>query len=102
MRPPPSTGLASLGLSDSALHAFAAALKVVMAAGVSAAVPSPSPSAPTGKVATLSVLHLRLTCGVEVDWYLPPILGAVSRVKWRMEGLATLYQALVKSLSSCR
>ena len=70
---PPSTGLAALVLSYYALHVFAAALQGVVAAGVSAAVPSPSPSAPTGKVVTLSLLRLRFECGVSVDGDLPPI-----------------------------
>ena len=56
--PLPYTGLTALGLSNSALHAFAASLQGVVAAGVSAVVHSPSPSIQTGKVATLSLLHL--------------------------------------------
>ena len=79
--PPPATSLASLGLSDSAIHTFTTALQVVVAAGVSLAVPSPSPSALTGKVMTLSLLHLRFTCGVAVDGDLPPNWEAVARVK---------------------
>ena len=62
--PPLATCLAALGLSDSALHTFAAALQGVVAAGVIAEVPSPALSAPTGKVATLSLLHLRFACGL--------------------------------------
>ena len=72
-RPPPATGLADLGLSDSALHAFAADLQGVVAAGVSSALSSPAPSGPTGKVATLSLLHLRFACRVAVNVDGPPI-----------------------------
>ena len=69
----PATGLAALGISDSALHVFAAALQGLVATGVSATLPSPAPSVPTGKVATLSLLHLRFACGVAVDVYLLPV-----------------------------
>ena len=101
MVPPQSTGLETLGLSDSALHTFAAALQGVVAAGISAAVPSPSLSAPTGKVATLSLLHLRFSYGVAVDGELPPIWEAVAQGKGRMEGLVTLNQDLMRGLPSC-
>ena len=97
MRPPLSTVLASLGLSESALHAFTAALQGVVAAGVSTEVTSLVLSAPTGKIETLSLLHLRFTCRVAVDGYLSPIWEAVARGKGRMEGLATLNQALMSS-----
>ena len=62
-RTPPATGLAALDLSDSALHSFSAALQGVVAAGVSAVVPFPAPYTLTGKVATLTFLHLRFVCG---------------------------------------
>ena len=101
MRPPPATDLASLVLLDSHLHAFALSLQGVVAAGVSITVPSPALSAPTGKVATLSLLHLLFTYGVEVDGELPPIWAAVVWGKGQMEGLATLNQALMRSLPSC-
>ena len=78
MIPPPDTGLVDLGLSDSSLHAFSAALHGVVAAGVSAAVPSPSPSAPTGKFAKLSLLHFQFACRVAVDGDLPPIWEEVA------------------------
>ena len=100
MQPPPATGLAALGLSESALHAFAAALQGVVVAGVSVAVISPSPSAPTGKVVTLSLLHLRFACRVAVDGDLPPIWEVVTQGKGRMEGLATLNQTLMRGLPS--
>ena len=101
MRHPPATGLAALGLLDSAHHAFTASLKGVVAAEVSTEVPSPAPSAPTGKVTTLSLLHLRFTCRVAVDGDLPQIYEEVTRGKGRMEGLATLNQALMRGLTSC-
>ena len=63
--------------------------------------PSPAPSDPTGKVATLSLLHLRFACGVAVDVDLPPIWEEVARVRVKMEGLATLNQALMRGLPSC-
>ena len=100
VQPPPATGLAALGLSESALHAFAAALQGVVVAGVSVAVISPSPSAPTGKVVTLSLLHLRFACRVAVDGDLPPIWEVVTQGKGRMEGLATLNQTLMRGLPS--
>ena len=90
MRPPPSTFLAALGLSDYALHSFTAALQGVVVSGVSVAVPFSALSAPTGKVATLSLVHLRFACGVAVDGYVPLIWEAFSQQKGRMEGLSTL------------
>ena len=95
---PPATGLAALGLSDSYLHAFTAALQGVLEAGVIAEVPSPSPSSPMGKVMTLSLLHLHFVCGVAMDRDLPPIWEAVERGKGRMEGIATLNQVLIQGL----
>ena len=73
MRPPPTIGLADLGLLHSALHAFVVALQVVVEAKVSATVTPPSPSALTIKVETLPPLHLHFTCGVTMDEDLPPI-----------------------------
>ena len=64
VRLPPATGIVDLGLSNSALHAFEAYLQGVATAGVSAELPSPAPSVLTGKVAKLSLLHLRFACGV--------------------------------------
>ena len=98
MGPPLATGLADIGLSDYALHTFAADLQGVVAAGIRVAVPYPSPSAPTRKVAILSLLHLHFACRVAVDGYLPPIWEAVDQGKDRMEGLYTLNQALMRGL----
>ena len=64
---PSYTGLTALGRLDSALHTFAAALQGVLASGVGMSVPSPSLSAPTIKVTTLSLLHLRFSYRVAVD-----------------------------------
>ena len=102
MGPTPSTGLAYLCLSGSTLRAFAAALHAVVASEDSMTVPSPAPYAPTGKVATLSLLYLRFACDVAVDGDLPPIWEAVSQGKGMLEGLATLNQALIRGLQSCR
>ena len=52
-------GLSSLGLSDATLQTFAAALQGVVTAGMVSALPSPSPVSPWGKVARLSLMHLR-------------------------------------------
>ena len=101
VRLPPPTGLAALGLSNSALHAFVAAMKVVVAAGVSAPVPSPAPSVPTRKVATLPLLHLRFSYRLALDGDLPPICEAANQVKKRVEGSATLNQALTRGLPFC-
>ena len=101
MRPLPATGLAALDLSESALHASAAALQGLVAARISAAVPSPALSAPTVKVATLSLLHLRFVCRVSVYRDLPPIWEAVVRGNGQMEGLSTLNQSLIRGLPSC-
>ena len=56
--------------------------------------PSPALSGLTGKVATLSLLHLRFTCRVALDVDLPPIWESVARGRGKMEGLVTLNQAL--------
>ena len=101
MGPPLATGIAALGISGSSLHAFAAALQGVVAAGVSAAVLSPSQSIMTRKVTTLSLIQLRFAFRVAVDGDLPLIWEAVVRGKGIMEGLATPNQALMRGLPSC-
>ena len=101
MRPPLAKGLASLGLSDCAPHAVTAALQGVVETGVSAEGTSPALSTPTGKVSTLSLLHPRFTCWASVDGDLPTICEAFARGKGRMEGIATLNQALMRDLPSC-
>ena len=84
------------------MHAIAVALQGVVANGVAVALPSPAPSGPTGKVATLSLLHLRFVYGVAMDVDLPPIWESVARGRGKMDGLATLNQALMRGLPSCR
>ena len=74
----------------------------MVANGVAAALPFPAPSGPTGKVATLSLLHLHFVCGMAADVDLPPIWESVARGRGKMDGLATLNQALMKGLPSCR
>ena len=98
---PPATGLADLGLSDSAIHIFVAALQKVLTEVLGTALPSLSMAAQTGKVATLSLLHLHFICGVAGDWYLPPIREVLARGIGRMEGLDTLNQDLMWVLTSC-
>ena len=85
-QPAPVMGLADLGLSYSTLHNFLAALQGVVAAVFSAAFPFPAPSGPTGKVATLSLLNLRFTCGVTVDVFTSLLFGSRSpgeEERWR-------------------
>ena len=79
---------------------MAAGLQGVVAVGVSAALPSPAVSGLTGKVATLSLLHLRFTCGVAADVDLPPIWDSAAQGRGNMDRLATLNQVLMRSLSS--
>ena len=74
----PATGLAALGLTESAVHALAVDLQGVVANGVAAALPSPAPAGPMAKVATLSLLHLHFVCGVAADVDLPPIWESVA------------------------
>ena len=45
--------------------------------------------------------HIHFACGVAVDVELPPIWEAVAQGKEKMEGLATLNQALMRGLHSC-
>ena len=95
-------GLAALGLSDATLQALAAAMQSVVMAGVVSALPSPSPAALGAKVSRLSLLHLRFACGVAGDDDLPPLWEAVALEWGKTEGLATLNQALMRGLPSCR
>ena len=60
-------GLGALGLSNSAIHAFAVALQGVMLTEVRVVLFSPSQEALMGKVVTLSFLHLRFIFRVVVD-----------------------------------
>ena len=94
-------GLTALVISDTVIHAFTSELSVVLAAVVGAVLPSPSPAAPMGKVATLSLLHFRLVCGVVVDGYLPTIWEAFYKWRGRMEVMTTLNQTVLRGLPSC-
>ena len=96
------TGLAAFGLSDATLQAFAAAMQGMVVAGVVSALLSLLPTAPGGKVARLSLLHLHFVCGVAGDSDLPPLWEAVVLGRGKTEGLATLNQALTRGLPSCR
>ena len=64
VRPLTATDLAVLGLLGFNIYAFASAYQGVVAAGVSVAVSPPSLSAPMGKGARFSLLHLRFACRV--------------------------------------
>ena len=66
------------------------ALQGVVMAGVVSALPSPAPSAPVGKVAHISLLHLCFVCGVEGYIDLPPIWDSVAQGRGKTEGLITL------------
>ena len=57
-------GLYAISLLDAILQAFSAALQGVVTAGVGMDLHSPYTAAPGGKVACLSLLHLRFVCGV--------------------------------------
>ena len=70
---PPAPGLEDLGISGSAVHTFVSPLQVVVMAGMGLALPSLSPIAPLGRVAALSLIHIRFACGVAADEDLPPI-----------------------------
>ena len=95
-------GLSVLGLSDATLQAFAEDLQGVVTVGIVSALPSPSPAFPGGKVARLSLLHLRFACGVAGDSDVPPIWEAVALGQGKTEGLENLNQALMRGLPSCR
>ena len=69
----PAPVLAMLGLLYATVHAFADVLQEMVVAGVGVDLPSPSPSAPMGRVAALSLIHLCFACGVVGDSDLPPI-----------------------------
>ena len=68
-----ATGRVALSLLDTTLQAFAAALQGMVMASVVSELPYPTPAAPGGRVAHLSLLHLQFACGVGGDSDLPPI-----------------------------
>ena len=67
-----------LGLSKATIQPILAAMQGVVATGVVVTLPSLSLSAPAGKVATLSLLHLRFVFGVAGGGNLPLIWEAVA------------------------
>ena len=71
--PPLSMGMGDLGLSNTSIHVFTDALQGVVAAGEEAALPSPYPYIPEGRVATLSLLRLLFACKVAGYRDLTPI-----------------------------
>ena len=89
-------------LLDTTLQAFEATLQGVVTAGVVLSLSYPSPAAPVGKIAHLSLLHLRFACGVAGDSYLLPIRDAVAQGKGKTEGMFTLNQALMRGMPSCQ
>ena len=95
-----AAGLAALSLLDTTLQAFTAALQGMVTAGVVLALTSPSPAAPGGKVAHLSLFHLHFGCRVAGDSYLSSIWEAVAQGRDKTEGVVTLKQALLRGLPS--
>ena len=61
--PIPAPVLVALGISNAITHTFAAALQVVVTAGMGEALTSPSPATPSGRVAALLLLHICFVCG---------------------------------------
>ena len=82
--PPPATSLGSLGRLYTTVYAFSSALQGVLATGGVVALPSPSPTVPAGRVATLLLLHLRFACWVEGYGDLPPVWDDVGKGNFRM------------------
>ena len=95
-------GLGSLGLLDSTTQDFSDVLQGGVAAGVVSDLPSPYLVAPVGKVASLSLLHLCVVCGVAGDSDLLPIWDAVVQGNGKTEGISTRNQALMRGLPSCQ
>ena len=102
MGPALAPGLASLEISDAAVHAFAAALQGVVVAGVETDLPSPFPTAPARRIAALFLLNLHFECRMAGYGGLLSIWGEVARVKGHTKGLATLNQVLLWGILSCR
>ena len=73
MRPPLRRGLAAFGISHSGFTSFVNMLQGVMDVGVGSSLLSLSPGIPEGRVAALSLLHLRFVCRVAVDGDMAPI-----------------------------
>ena len=82
-----------MGISDAEVNAFSATLKVV-----GEALPAPLFYAPAGRVAALSLLQLRYTCGVSGDAELPPIWEEADLAKGHTGGLSTLNHTLLRGI----
>ena len=79
MVPPPDPGLLASGISYDMVHDFTDNMKGVVEAGVGEALTSQSPVMTAGRVAALSLIHLRLTCGVTGDGDLDTIWEEIVR-----------------------
>ena len=90
-----------LGLYDAVNYFFALTLQGVVAMGLVAAITSPYPAMPAGRVDTLSLLYPRFACGVAGDGDLPPIWEAVVQGKGRTEGPDTLNWKLMRGSPLC-
>ena len=88
----------ALRVSADSAHALADPLQGVVTAGVVGGQSSPSPSKPAGRFATLLLLNLQFSCGVEGDADLPLIREDVNKVKGHTEGLSILNQALLRGI----
>ena len=64
--------------------------------------PSPSLAVTSGRVAALSLLHLRFAWGVIGDADLPTVWEEVVLVKGLTEGPTTLNQALLRGILYCQ
>ena len=74
---------------------FEAALQGLVTAGVVSALPTLAPAAFVGKFSRLSLLHLCFASAVVGSINLPHIWGALGQFRGKIEGLATINQALM-------
>ena len=72
MDPPPMPGITAFGISDNAVHAFAATLQGVIAQGWAQAPPFSPHTTTTGIVVALLLPHLQFLWEVESGGYLVP------------------------------
>ena len=101
MGPPLVPGLASLGISNAAIYAFASALQEVVVVGGLEYLPSPSPAALSEKVVYLLLIQLCFSCDMLGHGDLLPIWEEVDRVKGCTEGLDTQNKVLLRGVPSC-
>ena len=101
MVPPPVPGITPFRISDAVVQAFTAKLQGVAAEGVGSYLPSPSTATLIGRVADLSLLHLRFNFGVVGGGYLAPIWEDLARAKGRTEGIYNLNQVLLMRIPLC-